>query len=345
MKRTDTKHIRAGREKILEAGKLTHGQARLLIANYYMAQELRKRGDMQLRHLGDKDDPVTMLDYFSECQASIESDIQRSLEVFARGDPVGRWMLLIDGIGPVVSAGILAHIDIERAPTSGHVWRFAGLDRSIEWISREAADRLIGSVLTKQDINKPNATTMELVCEQTNRKVANLLRFATTDHNGYPIPLTRSSLAKALSRRPHNPALKQICFHAGESFKRRSTDPSASIYSQLYRSRKARVVSRNEHGDYAERAKTFKTRSSVVRSLLEDGKLPAGNLDKQACDFAVKVFLSHAHAVMYWSHYGVPPPKPFALSILGHAHEIKIPNLDAFPGLENAYYGLAEAAE
>ena len=37
------------------------------------------------------------------------------------------------GIGPVISAGLLAHIDIEKAPTVGHIWRFAGLDPTVKW--------------------------------------------------------------------------------------------------------------------------------------------------------------------------------------------------------------------
>jgi hypothetical protein len=33
----------------------------------------------------------------------------------------------------VISAGLLAHINIEQAPTAGHIWRFAGLDPTTEW--------------------------------------------------------------------------------------------------------------------------------------------------------------------------------------------------------------------
>ena len=39
----------------------------------------------------------------------------------------------ICGIGPVIAAGLLAHIDIERAPTVGHIWNFAGLNPDQEW--------------------------------------------------------------------------------------------------------------------------------------------------------------------------------------------------------------------
>jgi len=43
----------------------------------------------------------------------------------------------IVGIGPVISSGLLANIDITRAPTAGHIWRFAGLDPTCKWAKGE----------------------------------------------------------------------------------------------------------------------------------------------------------------------------------------------------------------
>jgi hypothetical protein len=43
------------------------------------------------------------------------------------------WARSIVGIGPVISAGLLAHIDITKAPTVGHIWRYAGLDPTQSW--------------------------------------------------------------------------------------------------------------------------------------------------------------------------------------------------------------------
>jgi len=34
------------------------------------------------------------------------------------------------------------------------------------------------------------------------------------------------------------------------------------------------------------------------------------------------MFLSHLHECWYREHYGTEPPKPFAISILDHAHLI-----------------------
>lgn len=281
MKRTEIKIPRASKEQVLSAALLADAEVRFLVSNYYDAQDARKRGDMQLRHLGEKDDPTkpgpaALLSYWAESQAVVEKDIQRMLGEFADSRPAGRWMMEQHGVGPVIASGLLAHIDIEQAPTVGHIWRFAGLDPSSKWKKGE--------------------------------------------------------------KRPFNAQLKQICWHAGQCFKRSSNSPD-SFYGKLYREKKLMLVERNEAGGNAERAKSFITKSADVKKTLAEGKLPAGNLDSQACRYAAKIFLSHMHAVMYWSRYSKAPPKPFAISILGHAHEIKIPNLEMFPGLADDYYG------
>ena len=63
----------------------------------------------------------------------MEGQIKRALEKYVDNHPVGSWLTSIHGIGPVIAAGLLAHIDIARAPTVGHIWRFAGLDPTTKW--------------------------------------------------------------------------------------------------------------------------------------------------------------------------------------------------------------------
>jgi hypothetical protein len=266
---------RAGREAVLDAHKLSNAEARLVVAGYYDAQEMRKRADMQIRHLGDKEMP-RILQYTADANAIIEGEVKKALLRYSEATPVGEWCLSHVGIGPVITAGLLAHLDIEKAPTAGHFWSFAGLNPAMKWEKGE--------------------------------------------------------------KRPYNAALKQITYHIGECFKRTSGNDDA-FYGQLYRERKELLVERNEDGHNAKRAKVFHTRSAEVKKTLAQGKLPAGNLDRQACNFAAKIFLSHLHGVMYWERYKKAPPKPFGIAILGHAHEIVIANHEMFPGLAQAYYG------
>jgi hypothetical protein len=276
MKRT-SKDRRATKEQVLSAQKLTAPEVRFIVSNYYDAQEMRKRGDMQLRHLGDKTDPSNLLSYWTDAQANLEKDLEKFLGQYVKMDPVGQWLVAQHGIKNIIAAGLLAHLNIEGMEVVSGFWRFAGLD-------------------------------------PTHRKW------------------------EKGQKRPYNPHLKQICWHAGQCFMKTYNSPD-SFYGKLYKSQKDKVVARNEAGYNKERAKIFFTKSAEVKALLKKGKLPASNLDAQARNYAVKIFLSHLHVVMYWNRYHRAPPLPFAQDILKHGHIIKIPHIDMFPGLEKAYYG------
>src|SRR5215510_12294850 len=126
------RHYPLPSEAVLEAKNLAAAELRLLVANYYQSQEMRKRADMQLRHLGDKP-PLAISKYMANSFADIEEQIAASMKKGILAGPVAEWLLAQTGIGPIICAGLLAHIDITKAPTAGHIWRFAGLDPSLKW--------------------------------------------------------------------------------------------------------------------------------------------------------------------------------------------------------------------
>ncbi len=124
-------------EKILEAVNLSAAELRLLVSNYYQAQEMRKRMDMQLRHLGDRQ-PLPISTFASEAFADIEEQIKNAFSKLLTNEDspwylIAQWCLAQRGIGPVLTAGLLAHIDINKAKTAGAIWRFAGLDPTLVW--------------------------------------------------------------------------------------------------------------------------------------------------------------------------------------------------------------------
>ena len=111
------------------------GEARDLVDGYYQVQEMRKSTGNQLLalHQADKPSLPVVLPWLHEYFRMMENRIKRLLGEFAEANEVGRWCLSIYGIGPVISAGLLAHIDIEQAPTVGHIWSFAGLNPEQKW--------------------------------------------------------------------------------------------------------------------------------------------------------------------------------------------------------------------
>lgn len=115
------------------AATLSADEARFLVDAYYMIQENRKAAYGQLRSLVTADEPHATLNWLAEQQERLENQIKRALGVWADNQSVSVWAQSIKGIGPVLAAGLAAHIDISRAPTVGHIWRFAGLDPTSTW--------------------------------------------------------------------------------------------------------------------------------------------------------------------------------------------------------------------
>jgi hypothetical protein len=54
--------------------------------------------------------------------------------------------------------------------------------------------------------------------------------------------------------------------------------------------------------------------------------LPPARLLLRAQRYAAKLFLAHYHEVAYKDFFKKPPPLPYAIAYLGHAHKIEPPN-------------------
>lgn len=115
------------------ASTLSTKEARYLVDAYYQIQEYRKAAGNQVRALAESDEPHAVIQWLGEQNTTLEGQIKRALDRWSDASPVGQWAKSVVGIGPVISAGLLAHIDIKQAPTVGHIWRFAGLDPTSIW--------------------------------------------------------------------------------------------------------------------------------------------------------------------------------------------------------------------
>lgn len=117
-----------------EAAKLMSPQeARFLVDSYYQIQEYRKGAANQVRALSTGPEPHETVTWFFEQARVLESQLKRALDSWSSSQEIGVWAKGVIGIGPVIAAGLMAHIDIEKAPTVGHIWSFAGLDPRTEW--------------------------------------------------------------------------------------------------------------------------------------------------------------------------------------------------------------------
>ncbi|MDP2663117.1 MAG: hypothetical protein Q8R28_20565 [Dehalococcoidia bacterium] len=128
-------------------------------------------------------------------------------------------------------------------------------------------------------------------------------------------------------KRPYSEKAKTLCYKIGESFvkvKGKTTD----VYGKLYTQRKAYEEKNNAEGKYAAEALKYAARmpkDSPTQAHYKAGKLPQHHLHARCRRWVVKLFLSHYFEVAYKMKYGVEPPKPYPISVLGHKDYIPPP--------------------
>lgn len=125
--------IRLSRDLATAAKSLSVDEARYLVDAYYSIQEYRKAAGNQRLALTKQQEPCAVIDWLFDQMATLESQIKRALDKWSDEQEHGQWAKSICGIGPVIASGLLAHIDIAKALTVGHIWRFAGLDPTCKW--------------------------------------------------------------------------------------------------------------------------------------------------------------------------------------------------------------------
>lgn len=109
------------------ATQLGQRSVRSLVDLYYQIQRFRIRAAGQVRS-SDAGDPNLVVQWSFENMRRLEGNLRVLLGVFAKEYRVGQWLQSICGIGPVISAGLLAHLDVRGCKNAGHFWSFAGLD-------------------------------------------------------------------------------------------------------------------------------------------------------------------------------------------------------------------------
>jgi hypothetical protein len=111
------------------AATLGKDEARFLVDQYYALQDFRIQSANQVRSIvkSETDEPHSTLQFFGEQFATMEKQIASALDTYSNSSELGKWSREHVGVGPVIAAGLLAHIRIEKAPYASSIWRFAGL--------------------------------------------------------------------------------------------------------------------------------------------------------------------------------------------------------------------------
>lgn len=109
------------------ASELDKNELRYLVDAYYQMQDDRIRAKGRLRAFSESQEPHELIAWLSDNTAYLEKQIGKALLAYAESTPTGRWCVSVHGIAGVLTAGLLSHIDIEKAPNVGHIYSFAGI--------------------------------------------------------------------------------------------------------------------------------------------------------------------------------------------------------------------------
>ncbi len=112
---------------------LTDEEARYLVDSYYQMQDDRIRANNRARSMDESEEPNAVISWLAGQSEGLEGQIKLCLQRYVSAHPMGEWLISIKGIGVVLAAGLLAHIDITKAQTAGAIWRYAGYDPTSKW--------------------------------------------------------------------------------------------------------------------------------------------------------------------------------------------------------------------
>ena len=125
--------IRIGRDLRMAGLTLGDNEARFLVDYYYIVQDDRKRAYQQESALNTAEEPHQVITWLAENSRRIEDSIKGALAAYADGQPMCQWAQSIIGIGPIISAGLHAHIDVTKSPSTSNLWSFAGVNPEAHW--------------------------------------------------------------------------------------------------------------------------------------------------------------------------------------------------------------------
>lgn len=286
-------------------------EVRFLVDGYYMMQNERIRVENQIRALEDTEEPHDILDYLLLPVKTFEYHIKTALDEFCDSLPIGRWLKNISGIGPVLAAGLIAHIDIKKALYTGNIWSYAGLTPTIKWEKGEKRPfnaklrtlcYKIGESFIKQS-HRENDIYGKLYQK---RKVYEWRKNLNGEY--------AEEAKKNAEKFNYNKNTQTYKWVNGFFQKKENLDLDACV--ALCLDGKARsVVELKESAPKKKKPKT----PQGVRMLCPN------HIHSRCRRKIVKLFLSHLHDHWFRLEFGEEPPLPYAIALLEHGKMIPPP--------------------
>ena len=301
-------------------------EIRFLVDSFYQVQRTRITTQNQIRSIRqEKDDSsdtyCDILEWQLKTQMVQEKGIKDTLKVICENDEVGKWLLSIKGIGPVLAAGCLAYFDVTNIKYATHFISYAGLnDNNRPWLGAEASKKIVEEVLgNSKEITDKH---LEELSTRTQWKYGYLNKSCTTVDKDGNIKRSKTSLIKAISKIPYNKDLKLLMYKISQQFVKISYNPD-SLYGNLYKERKIIETQLNEELKYADQAKHILETKNIGKDTdaykaYSQGKLPKAHIQRRAERWATKLFVCHLFEEMYRVANNGEVPEPYYVFKNGH---------------------------
>ena len=161
----------------LDPSKFSKDTIRYLVDTYYQIQDLRKARDNQLRAIMQgKDGEGFDTSIFIATQIrNVETQIKSMIDYYTDLIPVCYWAKSNLGIGPIISAGLYARLDITKATSAGSFWSYCGLnDNKTPWLGVEKSKAIIKECMQESE------KRLKLVTDMVNEAISTDKKFKTT---------------------------------------------------------------------------------------------------------------------------------------------------------------------
>lgn len=126
-----------GRDVEKMAGSLRPAEARYIVDMYYTLQAYRIASAAQMRSASKDGEPHMFLVFNGDQFLTLERMMRTQLGAYSQSSITGKWAESQYGIGPVLSAGLLAYIDIVDCLYAGRIWQYAGINPGIVWEKKQ----------------------------------------------------------------------------------------------------------------------------------------------------------------------------------------------------------------
>ena len=287
--------IALGKDIVDAATDLSVDEVRFLVDSYYVVQANRIRSVAQVRALSRIKEPHKVVGWLGEQSKILEYQLQKALTKFAEHHVLGKWPMSVVGIGPVITAGLISHINMDKAPTAGHIMSFAGLNPTKVWNKGE-----------KRPWNADLKTLLWKAGES-------FVKFQNKDNCVYGHLFVQRKAEEW--RRNFDGEYADQAKEILEVKKIGSSTNAFRFYSGQFG-----VHQINQYVDkkisIPQEIKPHETAPDKIAML------PPAHIHARARRWVVKIFISNLHEVWFEELYDKVAPVPYPFAHLGHVHKI-----------------------